>query len=891
MTYRLAVTALLLTVVVRGQPRPPVVSPLRTISPSSLARTAEFTFQLGAEYQNPYDPDEIRVDAAVTGPTGRSWAVPAFWMAPCVMRQEPPTARFSALTLLQFYIGANEFPRGKPVSFSVSQIVLVNSSTGQRRKLHDLTDLASWTCRKGATLQKGVDDRGEAALIVTIVPDGQGYPGIHLVPGKAVADWSAYDTLAFRSEALTRIRGPTPKLEIRTGTAKHSVPLLKEGAWEQGWKEHQWCFNRRLPLISWAPALQGEWRLRIAAPITGDYTFALTATNRVGTTHAPPQSFHVARTARNGFIRVAPECPRYLSYESGKPFFSVGTNLLVFKDDFAEYVYYIDRFTDAGVNLFRVWLNTPCLGFEKEGLIQYGPRECAVLDALLNHADQRSAAVMLCQLDFREVAEKKNNPQGGWERNPYSTVCDSAADFFTDKTARTAFRKRLRYLVARWSASPAVHSWEFFNEVNGSDAWRLAGAAPQIRAWHAEMAEYLRSVDPYKHLLTTSFSNPEDDPIHGAPWLELVQPHCYQTAAIDFASFIRPRCLELAHHGKPMFPGEFGLMTIKFEDVIEGGVSIHNGMWASVMSGCAGTAMPWWWQWIDRHDYYSHFAGLSTFVQDVRWHEQAFRPIRAEELRTSIAPTSETAPETVSLALKRHTWDATALYNRPARIEVRPDGTVTPEDALSTRLHGVRNHADCHNPKTIVGNWPVSGRLVVSVGTVSGYGGANLRVYVDDTEALTTDFLDEDEALQNVMHAYRGDYAVDIPAGKHEIRIENTGNDWITLDQIRLENYGTPGTRCQTMGLRGRDTALLWLRNTDYTWFGALAKQPCHPIQHAQLTVRGMSRGRYVVRFYSPTTATWRQEQLVRTRWGKLDLTLPDFRQDLAIRICREAAE
>ncbi|MBT4818697.1 MAG: hypothetical protein HON70_23510, partial [Lentisphaerae bacterium] len=68
-------------------------------------------------------------------------------------------------------------------------------------------------------------------------------------------------------------------------------------------------------------------------------------------------------------------------------------------------------------------------------------------------------------------------------------------------------------------------------------------------------------------------------------------------------------------------------------------------------------------------------------------------------------------------------------------------------------------------------------------------------------------------------------------------------------------------------------------------------KQPCHPIQHAQLTVRGMSRGRYVVRFYSPTTATWRQEQLVRTRWGKLDLTLPDFRQDLAIRICREAAE
>ena len=52
------------------------------LEPAGLRHVAEFTFDLGAHYENPYDPDEIAVAAIVTGPTGQNWLVPAFWFEP-----------------------------------------------------------------------------------------------------------------------------------------------------------------------------------------------------------------------------------------------------------------------------------------------------------------------------------------------------------------------------------------------------------------------------------------------------------------------------------------------------------------------------------------------------------------------------------------------------------------------------------------------------------------------------------------------------------------------------------------------------------------------------------------------------------------------------------------
>ncbi len=867
----------------------PAVSPLRQVVPATLASTAEFAFQVEAEAANFFDPAQIRVDATVTGPGGRTWRVPAFWNQAVTMQRGVAENRFAGLTYLQFFVSAAEVPRGRPLEFAIADLRLVDRRSGRERALPELTNPAAWQVRPGATVAAGEPLEGQPTLMVRIVPEGEGYPGIHLVPAGNLADWSGYDTLRFKASARTVVGavGLPVRLEVRQQQLKHTFGIFSASTGAgQGWQDCQWLFDRRLPAVSWSPPAAGEWRLRIAAPVAGRYTIALTATDRRGTTATQPTTFDLAATSEQGFIRVAPEDSRYLRYESGEPYFSIGANVLVFTDDFAEYVYYFDRFTAVGVNLFRVWLDNPRLGFEQDTLGRYEPRECAVLDELLNHAAQRQAHVMLCLLDFRELSKRANIANGGWELNPYREVCAEATDFFTNETAKSAFRQRLRYLVARWGASSVVQSWEFFNEVNLTDAWRIAGEADQVRAWHAEMAAFLRGIDPYGHLLTTSLSTAADDPLYAEPWIDLLQPHCYRTDAVDFSAAVGEPCRALARYGKPVAPGEFGLMTIKYQDVVDEGVSLHNGLWASVMSGCAGTAMPWWWEWIDRHDYYDRFRSVAEFVQGLRWHEQAFAPLPAESVAVEIAPRGPDAPlGPAVLKLERHTWEAAAVYNQPARITVHRDGSMTPPGALSTRLHGVGNHPDCHNPKTFLVDWPQTGRFVVSVGDVSGYGGANLRLRLDGEQALFADFVDPDETNHETLQGYRGQYAIDVPAGRHEIVIENSGRDWFTIDQIRLDRYAPPVDRLEVMGLRGRDTVLLWLRNQDYTWYHAAAGQPCLTIPPARLILHNVPAGRHTIRSYDPGTAAWLSQVDQAGAQGRLEISLPEIRHDLALMV------
>jgi hypothetical protein len=46
-------------------------------------------------------------------------------------------------------------------------------------------------------------------------------------------------------------------------------------------------------------------------------------------------------------------------------------------------------------------------------------------------------------------------------------------------------------------------------------------------------------------------------------------------------------------------------------------VHFHNALWASSLSGAAGTAMFWWWEMLDPMDAYAHYHPLAKFMADV----------------------------------------------------------------------------------------------------------------------------------------------------------------------------------------------------------------------------------------------------------------------------------
>jgi len=98
-------------------------------------------------------------------------------------------------------------------------------------------------------------------------------------------------------------------------------------------------------------------------------------------------------------------------------------------------------------------------------------------------------------------------------------------EFFTKEEARDLYRKRLRYIVGRWTAFTSVLAWEFFNEIDNEYAYLKHD---DVIAWHRDLGRYLRSIDPYAHLISSSFTGGSERPdLFALPEMDFAQYHSY----------------------------------------------------------------------------------------------------------------------------------------------------------------------------------------------------------------------------------------------------------------------------------------------------------------------------------------------------------------------------
>ncbi len=355
---------------------------------------------------------------------------------------------------------------------------------------------------------------------------------------------------------------------------------------------------------------------------------------------------------------------------------------------------------------------------------------------------------MLCTDSFNTVS---TGTYGAWKDSPYNAAnggpCAQPMDFFTNAEARRLFQQRLRYLVARWGYDPTVLAWEFWNEVDLASGYQSAPVA----AWHREMADYLRALDPWRHLLTTSFANPGDSAVEGLPQLDYVQSHNY--GAHDIAGMVRDVTYrKLAAMGKPHYLGEFGI-DWQFNEYPNDpeGLHLHNALWASVVSGSAGTAMTWWWDvYVEPRNLYHHFAPVAAFVHDVDFVRGGYRPRR---VAVKFAKGQTPVHTTVKVLPTGESWEEGSACNQPHAYTVRSDGGELVPEVMSRVLHGRVNHPTWHNPMTFEVNYPEAGRFEIEVGGVSGHGGAELTMTLDGKPALTVPFPQTDPKKTDTMQA------------------------------------------------------------------------------------------------------------------------------------------
>ncbi|MCD6351125.1 MAG: DUF5060 domain-containing protein, partial [Armatimonadetes bacterium] len=413
------------------------------------------------------------------------------------------------------------------------------------------------------------------------------------------------------------------------------------------------------------PLGRGGWRVRFTPCEVGHYSFRLVARDRTGaTTEWGPGTFDALPSKAHGFVRRSQD-PHYFCFDDGTPYFAVGENLCWYSSAqrTADYDRWLARLQAAGANYIRLWMPRWAFGIEADQVGVYRMDRAWELDYVLDQCQQRGIYVKLCLENFRRFDDGQN-PYDRRNGGP----CKTVRDFFEKPEARALFKQRLRYIVARWSYSPALMAWELWNEVNcvqGYGEYRDV-----VRDWTVEICRYLREIDPNQHLTVTSLGSSQyDDKLWALPEMDFAQMHGYYgwsgyDETRDMAAFIPHWLKKIDHFGKPYLFAEFGIIREKPEprelcDRDREGVHLHNGLWSAALSGAAGGAMLWWWDsYVDPMNLYSRFASLATFARDVPWTDAELQPTRLQASPEGLRVLALRGPRTLLFWAQNpaHTW-------------------------------------------------------------------------------------------------------------------------------------------------------------------------------------------------------------------------------------------
>ncbi|MEZ0326492.1 MAG: hypothetical protein ACAH95_11355, partial [Fimbriimonas sp.] len=343
-----------------------------------------------------------------------------------------------------------------------------------------------------------------------------------------------------------------------------------------------------------------------------------------------------------------------------------------------------------------------------------------------------------------------------WPDHPFNTAkggfLKNAEDFFTDKEAKRRAKMWLRYAVARYGHSQSLMAWELFNEVEWVDA-RYQNRWEDIEAWHKEMADYLRSIDPYKHLITTSSAM--DRP---ALWtaMDYVQPHTYPsnvTAAVG--GFVMPK-------DKPGFFGEFGPPDTSEAALARG---VKDGIYAGMLSNHAGAAQYWQWDLVEKRNLYPLYKTASLVLQESGL---ASRPIAR--------PTAVTVGTSGSASLSfgpGKGWEKA----EKTTFDLPRDASATELAKLPAFLQSSTSGNKAMFPEPLVFRFTATkpGVFRLAIQQISKAGAA-IKVFANDKEVAAKSWpgAEKETNVRDVLEA-------PFPAGANVIRVENNGADWANM--------------------------------------------------------------------------------------------------------------
>ena len=627
------------------------------------------------------------------------------------------------------------------------------------------------------------------------------------------------------------------------------------------------------------------WKARFASSETGEHRVSqITIVDESGPTKIDPKvTFTCVESTAKGIIRADQRDPYYLRYSNRSAYLPIGHNVCWLPDGPTDWEHYFTSMGAVGENWTRIWMthfyegqilewsSSHWRGYF-EGVGRFSLEMGWKLDRIIELAEENGIGI---QLVLQHHGQFSTTTNSNWDENPYNITNAGADggflkrpdDFFTDSKAIRLTKYKYRYIVARWGYSSAILAWELWNEVQYTDGWR--NNQPSVAAWHGEMADYIASIDPFDHLITTSSDTSGFEALWSLDNIDVIQVHHYGSETIAFFTNTTTR---LTSYGKPIIMGEFGVGRTGSVDVPEcnydglsepyktqifEALALHNGIWSAfhLKSG----AHLWWWDcYIEPLNLYDQFSALSMYAEG---EDPAAHNLSKANLDTTGLPKWILVSPGLS--------DFWAISTQ-TEFTVQPDGTVPGTENLSTWLHGSSKDSYRSDPTFNIDL--VDGDVLrTHVQEVSAWGNNSLRVLVDSHEVFSSSYANGSASFV---------IEVPLPAGQHAVQIENTGQDWFNISSYEIVN-ASEGC-LEFIGLSGADHAYIWVHDVrsryGRTEYGTFAD--------VNFVLRGLEDGPYAVEIHQTRAPGGIiQTSNVFTEAGELLLSLPDFTRDIAVKV------
>lgn len=641
----------------------------------------------------------------------------------------------------------------------------------------------------------------------------------------------------------------------------------------------------------WIETGPGLFLVRACLPVAGNWQLHVSAKDSDGVRESEPMTFRVGPSNDPGFIRRSPNSERYLQFDAGKPYFAIGLNIgWPGRRGSLDNQEWFTKLSAAGGNFARVWFSWHRNKIEtkRTGPGRYDLAACAYNDAMLRQAAENHIACMLTFLNHTQLLESNYWGRGDWPDDPYNAANGGPAtrpvNFFDQGLARTLFKRRLRYIVARYSAFTNILAWELWNE-------QELGKVEIPLDWTREMADALHTLDPYHHLVTTSFGGLGDKATWSLPEIDLTQRHLYgdkDSLQDTVGAYVQAARLNDVYH-KPYLLAELGIAWQGPDTEYDRdgrGTNLHNGLWAGALSGGFGGGCTWWWDsYVAPKNLWHTYSGLAKFAAQIDWPRRKFQPLA---VRWPRFPDSDPITWTDQHLPVADVWSKAS--GKPISLDA--DGQLA--SLLPGLLFGPAKR-DLQVPTILKVDVPNDCQLIVTVAEVSM--ASTLRITVDGRPAGEFPFDAKPGGKNQVSTTQQAQYhnwvakfdekcAVDISAGPHEITMDNVAGDWMRIGSVTL-------TRCKSslisdvrpVVLQDADTGetLAWLADVNSNWYAD--SQGIEPRTYDTLHwTLPVPKATYRVEWWDTRQGRVIATQSVAAHEGNLLLHLPTFTRDIAMR-------